>query len=80
MSSPEADDEDDEDYGGPAESTRISMTTRTTTTTAKTAENPGRDVDSRVYRLSTPPSERLMAMRLMSEDQVMRCAESIRLS
>ena len=71
MSSPEADDEDDEDYGGPAESTRISMTTGTTT-----AENPGRDVDSRVYRLSTPPSERLMAMRLMSEDQVMRCAES----
>ena len=78
MSSPEADDEDDEDYGGPAESTRISMTTGTTST--KTAENPGRDVDSRVYRLSTPPSERLMAMRLMSEDQVMRCAESIRLS
>ena len=70
MSSPDADDEyDNDDVGGdpgPAESTRLSSAPR-----AMSADG---SYDSRVYKLSTPPKD---GMKLLT-DQVMVIAQFLR--
>ena len=72
MSSPDADDEyDNDDVGGdpgPAESTRLSSAPR-----AMSADG---GYDSRVYKLSTPPKD---GMKLLT-DQVMVIAQYVRSS
>ena len=62
MSSPDADDEDDEGVG-PAESTRISS--------AKALSPRSIDrIDSRVYRLPTPPTDGLFSMKISGPEGV----------